>query len=64
MPMFEFQCRQCGHRFETLVLSATRSATSCPSCDGKDLEKLYSVFGTSSGHATGRSSAPVSFGGG
>jgi len=65
MPLFEFQCRQCGHRFETLVLSTSRSKPTCPACDGSDLEKLVSVFGVGSGATTGRSAgAPVPLGGG
>jgi putative FmdB family regulatory protein len=44
MPLFEFACRECGHRFETLVLG-TRVAT-CPACGSTMLEKLVSAFAT------------------
>ena len=44
MPLFEFTCRDCGHRFEQLVLGSRRAA--CPQCESKDLEKQYSTFGT------------------
>jgi putative FmdB family regulatory protein len=65
MPLFEFQCRTCGHRFETLVLSTSRSAPACPACEGTDLDKLVSVFGVGSGAGAGRSAgAPVRLGGG
>jgi putative FmdB family regulatory protein len=65
MPLFEFQCRSCGHRFETLVLSTSRSTPACPACHGTDLEKLVSVFGVGSGGAAGRSTAaPARLGGG
>jgi len=41
MPIYEFVCRGCGHRFETLVL---KSATpECPACKSEDLERLLSV---------------------
>jgi putative FmdB family regulatory protein len=49
MPLFEFTCRRCGHRFETLVTASRQAA--CPSCSSTDLEKLFSTFaagGTSS----------------
>jgi putative FmdB family regulatory protein len=48
MPLFEYECRGCGHHFEYL----TRDGQSpvCPSCDGADLQKLLSVFAA---HASG-----------
>ena len=42
MPLFEYQCRSCSHRFEALVRTDGHAA--CPSCNGVDLEKLLSVF--------------------
>jgi putative FmdB family regulatory protein len=41
MPIFEYQCRACGHEFESLVLPTT-SAPTCPECRSADLEKLVS----------------------
>jgi putative FmdB family regulatory protein len=41
MPIFEFECRGCRHRFEAIVLPRTEAA--CPSCQGSDLEKLISI---------------------
>lgn len=46
MPIYEYECRQCGHRFEYLVLSRTPPAE-CPSCQTKDVEQLISAFGVS-----------------
>jgi putative FmdB family regulatory protein len=46
MPIFEFVCQTCQHRFETLVLNA--SAPVCPSCQGTQLEKQWSAFGVGS----------------
>ena len=57
MPLFEFVCRECGHRFETLVLG-TRVAT-CPACASTMLEKLVSSFATRASntrHSGGRAS--------
>ena len=42
MPLFEYECRACGHQFEYLTRSA--ESPSCPSCSGEDLQKLLSVF--------------------
>jgi putative FmdB family regulatory protein len=46
MPIYEYQCRSCGHPFELLVLKDTLAE--CPECQSKDLEKLLSGFAVSS----------------
>jgi len=40
MPIFEYACRACGHRFETLVRGNSRPA--CPSCNDQKLEQQSS----------------------
>lgn len=47
MPIYEYECRQCGHRFEYLVRSGTPAAE-CPSCRHKDLTQLISLSSMSS----------------
>ncbi len=47
MPIFEYRCRSCGHKFEKLVRGNEKVA--CPECGKGRLEKLFSVFGTKSG---------------
>lgn len=46
MPLYEYDCRGCGHRFETLV--RTGDAPACPSCGGVELERVLSMFAVSS----------------
>ena len=46
MPLYEYECRKCGHRFEILVFGKVRPV--CPSCQSEDLEKAFSTFATSS----------------
>jgi putative FmdB family regulatory protein len=46
MPLYEYECRKCGHRFEILVYGKVRPV--CPNCQGQDLEKAFSTFATSS----------------
>jgi putative FmdB family regulatory protein len=41
MPIFEYECRACGHEFEQLV--RTGDVPACPSCKSPDLEKLLSL---------------------
>ena len=45
MPLFDFVCRACGHKFEALVRGTTPA---CPACKSSDLEKQLSTFGMSS----------------
>jgi putative FmdB family regulatory protein len=47
MPIYEYACRGCGHRFEYLVL-ATSPAAACPACQKTDLEQLVSLSAVSS----------------
>jgi putative FmdB family regulatory protein len=55
MPIFEFRCAKCGHRFETITSSSEDgSGLKCPICGAEGLEKLLSVF-SSSGLGTGAS---------
>jgi putative FmdB family regulatory protein len=46
MPLYDFRCRGCGHEFETLV-RAGDEGLACPSCKGRDIERLLSTFAVS-----------------
>jgi putative FmdB family regulatory protein len=43
MPLFEFECRGCGERFEAFVTTDRKPA--CPACQGAELRKLLSSPG-------------------
>lgn len=43
MPLFEYECRKCGHLFEALVVGSRTPA--CPKCKSQDLEKRVSPLG-------------------
>jgi putative FmdB family regulatory protein len=43
MPMYEYTCQDCEHTFEALVLGSEQ--VECPQCQGRHLEKLFSVPG-------------------
>lgn len=47
MPIYEYQCKKCGHQFEFLVLPAAPAAA-CPKCRHAKLEKLISLCSVSS----------------
>jgi len=57
MPLYEFQCRSCSHRFEELV-RASDGPPSCPHCQGKELEKLLSAFAVGTGAAAPAMAGP------
>jgi putative FmdB family regulatory protein len=42
MPIFEYFCRDCSKRFETLVQGSQTAV--CPFCHGANLEQQLSVF--------------------
>jgi putative FmdB family regulatory protein len=46
MPIYEYACRGCAHRFEQLV--RTGDTPACPSCKSLDLERLLSLSAISS----------------
>ena len=57
MPLFEYECRGCGHHFEYLTREGR--TPSCPSCAGADLQKLLSVFAVNTNSTpTGSAVAP------
>jgi len=49
MPIYEYACSECGHKFEALVRSST--VPECPSCHSKALDKQLSVFATTASSA-------------
>ena len=58
MPIFEYVCAACGHKFEKLVLSASRAREiHCPECDSKSVNKALSTFGLGSSSSTSLASA-------
>jgi putative FmdB family regulatory protein len=42
MPLYEYQCKKCGHRFEKIQLFSDPLVKKCPECGGK-VEQLLSA---------------------
>ena len=43
MPLYEYQCKKCGHRFERILQSfSSADVTECPVCKG-EVERLLSA---------------------
>jgi len=42
MPLYEYECTKCGHRFERIVKFSDPPITKCPECKGK-VEQMVSA---------------------
>ncbi len=63
MPLYEFQCAQCGTEFEELVLSSKPEAVAkvtCPTCDSPKVRKKVSAFASSISGGTSSSASAAS----
>ena len=53
MPIYEFECKKCGHVFETLFYSLRdKQQVACPSCQSKKTARLMSMFGGKIGNTS------------
>lgn len=43
MPLYEYQCKACGHRFEKIQKFSDEPIRECPQCHKKEVEKLISA---------------------
>jgi len=51
MPIFEYRCKDCGEKFETLVYSSSGTEEiECPECGSTQTEKQMSMFASSGGN--------------
>jgi putative FmdB family regulatory protein len=47
MPIFDFECRKCGHTFDIIISNADKDKAKCPQCGAMNLKQLLSSFSTS-----------------
>jgi len=47
MPLYDYECRKCGHEFEVLVRPGS-GTPACSACGSEDIERLLSGFAVSS----------------
>lgn len=45
MPIYEYQCQDCGNEFEELVLNRATEPQTCPQCGKGEITRLASTFG-------------------
>jgi putative FmdB family regulatory protein len=59
MPVYEYECKKCGHCFEFLLLHQGEKAR-CEVCGSQDLKRLLSTFAPRvNGDSSGSSSCPT-----
>jgi putative FmdB family regulatory protein len=46
MPLYEYGCQKCGHKFEKLQKFSDDPLTECPECHEESLQKLVSQGST------------------
>jgi putative FmdB family regulatory protein len=55
MPVYEFKCDDCGHRFDIVATLAEKDAglsPTCPRCSGKRVRQLFGRFTVLAGSKT------------
>ncbi|HEY87854.1 MAG TPA: zinc ribbon domain-containing protein [Dehalococcoidia bacterium] len=58
MPIYEYECKKCGERFELLrSIKDNDNDIPCPKCGKESPKRLLSSFGTTS--SVGTSCAPT-----
>ena len=45
MPIYEYQCKSCGHEFEAIQKISEDPLKECPACGDLELNKLVSAAG-------------------
>jgi putative FmdB family regulatory protein len=54
MPLYEYRCAACAHRFEALVSRRDEAAPHCPQCGGSEVERMLSAFTVTRGERQAR----------
>lgn len=64
MPLYEYKCQDCGHRFEVLQrLGEGAEGQKCPGCNHHEVSRLFSTFAAATG-SNGSPSTSMQVGGG
>ncbi len=61
MPIFEYQCKKCGHVTAFLEQAGTKGSHECANCGSTETEKIFSSFaaGRASSSSTDGFSCPT-----
>lgn len=65
MPLYEYECKTCGERFEKRVsFSQTDQPQECPACHSSETKKRVSTFASLGGTTSSGATSCGSGGGG
>ncbi len=59
MPIYEYQCKKCGHVTEILEMSGDKDKHTCTKCGSEQMGKILSSFGISSEESSSSESCPT-----
>ena len=63
MPIYEYQCEDCGEKFEKLVPMSAKTNPPCPKCSSEHVKKKISMVASSQSGCSSCSSTSCSSGG-
>lgn len=46
MPIFDFACHDCGHKFDLLIANKDKNKAQCTKCGSTNVKQLLSAFAT------------------
>ena len=66
MPIYDFRCLRCGHKFTVLVPMDEKDRVDCPQCRSKEVSQLFTgcSIGKGGGASCNINSSSGRFGGG
>lgn len=53
MPMYDFRCKKCGHKFTVITGINDRDKVTCPECRTREVEQLITGCSVLSGPGLG-----------
>ena len=60
MPIYEYECLECGEKFELRrAMADSDSEVKCPKCGGEHPRKVFSAFGIASSNQMCALSSPT-----
>lgn len=63
MPIYEYKCRTCNHKFEELIIGC-QEPKECPECGSPKVERQMSMFSSCAPSSGGSIASPGCGGGG
>ncbi len=60
MPLYEYECEDCGERFEKLTSASKKDeASECPECGSANTGRVLSTFAVGKASSSSGSSCPT-----